>query len=471
MPVPTLLALLLAGKEARHPLPNEAGEEGGQNAHRRTANRRVRRNDRVGSESHPAPRLKRSRGKMIQLSNERLAQSGKKALASAFVLVAMSASFLLAGQQPAHAADTFTVTNTNDDGAGSLRAAIVAANADSGADTIMFNISGTGVKTIKPATELPPLFDGTSIDGYSQLGSVVNTSPVGTNAQPLIELDGSDAGSLSDGLQIFGSNLTVKGLVINRFGSSGIDIEDQPGPDDASIVRLQGNFIGTDPTGTLDLGNGFAGVYLNGGGFTFVGGSQPEDRNVISGNGADGVFVQADNSFIQGNLIGLKKDGTSALGNSRDGVRVDSGQGNRISKNAISFNGSLGIDLDGNGITANDAGDADSGPNGLQNKPVIGRATTGGTGTAIKGSLNSTPNKTFTVEFYSNPAGESEGLTFLGEQSVTTDADGKAAFTFKPQTKVPRGQFVTATASSVPAFLGFGNTSEFSAAKKVVRPR
>jgi hypothetical protein len=89
---------------------------------------------------------------MTQLSKERLAKNGKKALASAFVLVAMSASFLLAGQQPAHASDAFTVTNTNDEGAGSLRAAIIAANADPGADTITFDISGFGVKTIKPGS-------------------------------------------------------------------------------------------------------------------------------------------------------------------------------------------------------------------------------------------------------------------------------------------------------------------------------
>lgn len=180
------------------------------------------------------------------------------------------------------------------------------------------------------------------------------------------------------------------------------------------------------------------------------------------------MLVEADNSFIQGNLIGLKNDG-SALGNSRDGVRVDEGEGNRIKQNAISFNGSLGIDLAGDGPTANDAGDADSGPNGLQNKPVIGSAKTGHTSTTIKGTLNSTPNKTFNVEFFSNPAGENEALTFLGEQSVTTDASGKAAFTFKPCQMVSRGQFVTATASTPAA--NSSNTSEFSAAKKVVRPR
>jgi hypothetical protein len=257
--------------------------------------------------------------------------------------------------------------------------------------------------------------------------------------------------------------------VINRFGSSGIEIEDQLGAgNDAVNVSLEGNFIGTDPTGTQDLGNGFAGVYVDGGGFAFVGGSQLQDRNLISGNGADGVLVEADNSVIQGNLIGLNKDG-SALGNSRDGVRIDSGEGNCISKNAISSNGGLGIDLNGDGITANDASDLDSGPNGLQNKPVIGRATTSGAGTTIKGSLNSTPNTSFTIEFYTNPAGENEGLTFLGEQSISTDASGKAAFTFKPSQKVPRGQFVTATAGTPGA--DSINTSEFSAAKKVVRPR
>ncbi len=102
---------------------------------------------------------------MIQLRKERLAESGKKALASTLVLVAMSASFLLADQHPAYAADpTVTTVNDTEDGSCnlhcSLREAIIAANAASGPNTIKFDISGSGVKTIKPGSELPPCSTG-----------------------------------------------------------------------------------------------------------------------------------------------------------------------------------------------------------------------------------------------------------------------------------------------------------------------
>jgi CSLREA domain-containing protein len=414
---------------------------------------------------------------MIQLiSKEGIATSGKKAFASAVVLAAMGAGLMMTAQ-PAHAAD-FTVNSTNDADDGScsashcsLREALFQADVNPGPDTVKFNSPGSGVKTIKPTSPLDSVLDdGTTIDGYSQPGSVANTEtqPGKTNAQPKIELDGSLAGSPSvAGLRILGDNVTVKGLVINRFSGSGIFIEDTFDNDGIS-VKVQGNFIGTDPTGTQDLGNGFDGVAVGGLFGDIVGGPLAKDRNLISGNGRDGVLVESYAHTIQGNLIGLKKDG-SALGNSGNGVSVgdsDDNFQNRIKQNAISSNGGLGIDLGDDGATANDAGDADEGANELQNKPVIGSAKTGRTSTTIKGSLSSAPNKTFTVEFFSNSAeSNDEGKVFVGETSVTTDASGKATFTFKPQGKVPRGQFVTATASD-----SIGNTSEFSAAKKVVQP-
>jgi hypothetical protein len=122
----------------------------------------------------------------------------------------------------------------------------------------------------------------------------------------------------------------------------------------------------------------------------------------------------------------------------------------------------LGIDLNNDGATANDSQDLDTGPNNLQNKPVISSAkTTGGT-TTIKGKLNSTPGTTFKVQFFSNPSGTDEGKEFLGAKNVTTGADGKANFT-KTVQKVSTGRAITATATDPGS-----NTSEFSAPKAVV---
>ena len=87
-------------------------------------------------------------------------------------------------------AATFTVTNTNDSGAGSLRQAIDDANASPGLDTIAFNIPLAGIHTIAPATELPAVSDPVLLDGYTQPGTSQNTDPIGTNAVILIEIDG-----------------------------------------------------------------------------------------------------------------------------------------------------------------------------------------------------------------------------------------------------------------------------------------
>jgi titin len=136
-----------------------------------------------------------------------------------------------------------------------------------------------------------------------------------------------------------------------------------------------------------------------------------------------------------------------------------------VLQNSIYANGGLGIDLGSDGPTPNDPGDADAGPNDLQNKPILSSAKTSATSTTVRGTLNSTSGKTIVVRFFSNPSGTDEGKTFIGQKSVTTDVSGNASFTFSPAKKVSLGQSVTATATSQA-----GNTSEFSAARTVVAP-
>ena len=93
-----------------------------------------------------------------------------------------------------HALATFTVTTTNDSGAGSLRTAITNANAAAGTDTINFSIVGAGVHTINLTSALPTITGAVTIDGYTQTGSSVNTLSVGDNAVLTIELNGTGAG-------------------------------------------------------------------------------------------------------------------------------------------------------------------------------------------------------------------------------------------------------------------------------------
>jgi hypothetical protein len=148
------------------------------------------------------------------------------------------------------------------------------------------------------------------------------------------------------------------------------------------------------------------------------------------------------------------------------GVAVGPGAatGNSILRNRIFSNDNLGIDLNLDGRTPNDVGDGDVRPNDRQNFPVIGsaRRAVGGAVT-VKGRLQSTPNRQFTLEFFANPPGGNEGKTFLGQKVVTTDGTGVARFTFHPQASVPVRDTITATATDLK-----GSTSEFSAPRTVV---
>lgn len=573
----------------------------------------------------------------------------------------------------------FSVTNTNDAGAGSLRAAILSANTSAGLDTISFNIPGGGVHTISPTSPLPQITDPVTIDATTQPGFT------GT---PLIELDGSQAGE-TNGLFLAAGDCTIRGLAINRFFEFGqnpyagfqiwIDItsghnriegnfintnaqgtDAAPNPQDLfrsgifvqnsadnviggtspsarniisgnkqygiylngtgttrtiiqgnyigvditgtkavkngflgiyifgtenliggvvpgarNIIannapygirldgdaldsnRIQGNYIGTDATGTVAMPNSLSGIFLGQVRYTTVGGTSPLARNVISGHsqygidinasGTDGFVVQGNyigtdvtgttaipnrtaginlgntkdslfsNNLISGNtgygihlygigigatagteirnnLIGTDYTGATPLGNSEVGVYVDGTGGQTIVANTIAFNrkggvyvglawndpirqnsifsnGGLGIDLAKSGcsyllgcygtVVANDACDADSGGNLLQNYPVISGAFATGSGTVIAGTLNSTANTRFIIDVFSNSScnasGYGEGKVFVGSYTVTTDSSCNASFGFLVPAVLSNGDIVTATATDPN-----GNTSEFS---------
>lgn len=128
-------------------------------------------------------------------------------------------------------------------------------------------------------------------------------------------------------------------------------------------------------------------------------------------------------------------------------------------------------DDNGNGVTVNDAGDADAGANNLQNFPVVTSSIIQSGAAVIRGALNSTANASFRVEFFSNPScdvsSNGEGQTFLGAVSVLTDVDGNANFSAGPLGPVSLGQFVTATATNDST----GDTSEFSQCVAMTRPQ
>jgi Ca2+-binding RTX toxin-like protein len=398
-----------------------------------------------------------------------------------------------------------TVTSVADsiavDGFITLREALTAASTnspsgdapagDSGLDTIKFNIAGAPgtVHKIQPSSAFPTITDPVFIDGYSQLGASPNTLTSGDNAFLAIELDGTLSG-FNAGLTITAGNSTVQGLVINSFKNEGILVISKGGN------TIRGNFLGTDQTGKVDRGNGIAGVGLLTSNNT-VGGLNPADRNLISGNDFTGItLVNAGvtGNKIRGNFIGTDDAGTENLGNNGAGVRIanvagtiiggaqagagnviafnsgagiqvgaDAGLGNIFVGNSIHSNGGLGIDLGVDGPTANDALDADAGPNGLQNFPVLTAATTTAAGTVIKGTLSAQANTSYRIEFFSSdradPSGFGEGQHYLGFINVSTGAAGSVSFTFNPAASPSVGTWISATAIDP-----LESTSEFSQA-------
>ncbi len=243
--------------------------------------------------------------------------------------------------------NTFDPGSGTCDAAGcTLREAIEAANASPGGDMIAFNIPGAGVRTITPGSPLPAITESVTIDGYTQPGASANTLAIGSNAVLLIELNGTSAGA-SHGLILDSDDSVVRGLVINRFVSVGLAIGVlAPG----SNNLVDGNFIGTDADGTTALGNAEAEVGIFNGNSNLIGGILPSARNLISGQTfSPGVIVTnpAHSNSIQGNYIGTDRSGTTDLPNASGIVIVDSisnfiggaeaGAGNLISGN--SFNG------------------------------------------------------------------------------------------------------------------------------------
>lgn len=238
-----------------------------------------------------------------------------------------------------------TVTNTNDSGIGSLRQAILEANSKPGEDTITFNIPGSELHTINLLSALPAVTDPLTIDGFSQAGSIANSISAqsgGLNAQPKIAINGSNAGAGANGIQINTNATTIKGLIAQSFNGAGIAIN-------GSNNKVEGNYVGSNELGNVALPNQ-DGVFVQGGGNNTIGGNQPAQRNLISGNSGHGVAaVYSSHNSIFGNIIGLQSDGINALGNNAFGIIIGHSSDNLIgsadanTRNTVSANSINGI--------------------------------------------------------------------------------------------------------------------------------
>ncbi|MGA8807068.1 MAG: Calx-beta domain-containing protein [Thermoanaerobaculia bacterium] len=247
-------------------------------------------------------------------------------------------------------AATFTVINTLDSGAGSLRQAIIDANTAAGADTIIFSIPGSGLHTISPATNLPNITESVIIDGYSQSGSSVNSLALGDNAVLQIEVNGA---SVSNGTGLnFNATVTggeVKGLLMTKWNNAIL-------LNGATNMTIDGNFFGTNAAGNAassSTANGSAFFILNTATGNTIGGAASSARNLISGGTTAGITLGNSgtaNNVIQNNYIGTNAAGTAGLPNfvgiSFNGAGANTIRGNVISGNTSTSAFSAGIQLE-----------------------------------------------------------------------------------------------------------------------------
>jgi hypothetical protein len=323
---------------------------------------------------------------------------------------------------------------------------------------------------------------------------MTGTVALGNSGNDVVTLDSPDN---TIGGTTAGAGNLIAGNLDSDFASVGLGFPASTGN------LVQGNFVGTDITGAIDLGGASIGVYIAEGSNNTVGGTTPAAANLISGGDSAGVGIaNGGGNFVQGNLIGTQVDGVTPLPNSSHGVLIYAGAGDNTvggrttgAGNTIAFNGVSGVDLrgdagvgntvvgnsvfgnaelginfcsdfdagnlicnDATAVIPNDPNDPDAGANNLQNFPDLIAVIDGST---VDGSLDSIANSDFTIDFYASsfcdPSGHGEGETYLGSDTVTTNADGDAAFKTVLAIAVPEGWYVAATATD-----SDGSTSEFS---------
>jgi hypothetical protein len=313
-------------------------------------------------------------------------------------------------------------------------------------------------------------------------GNYIGTNSAGNAASA--NLQGIYVGAVS-GNNVGGTG-TSQGNVISGNNGYGIQV-------DGSSTVIQGNYIGTNAAGAAAVANTGYGIIVSATATsTTVGGTGTGAGNVISGNTGYGLQILSNGHTIQGNKIGINAAGNGGIANTTSGVYVSGANnsiggsaggagniiayntssgivvatgtatGNLISRNSIYSNGSIGIDLGANGVTANDGAKTGSQPNQYMDFPVFTAITLSGTSLTVSGYVGSAANQsTFasaTVEIFKSDgdsSGYGEGQTYLG--NLTADANGNFSGTISVS-GLTYGNSITGTATD-----GSNNTSEFGA--------
>ncbi|MCE3226984.1 MAG: hypothetical protein K0S32_1535 [Bacteroidetes bacterium] len=290
-------------------------------------------------------------------------------------------------------AATFTVINTLDSGAGSLRQAILDANANAGNDMIIFNLGAGGPFTINLLTALPSLTDntGVTIDGWNNSGNngTPNTVPVfstsaSTPLNPTYKIILGNGANVPTGFVISSTNNLIRGFVMQNFGDGTPDWNDIAITISAKSNTILGCYIGMDQTGTTKGTRTCYGMWITGGN-NIIGDGTVAGVNLISGTMGSGTKIMltstsATANIIRGNIIGLQSDGTSLVSGAGSAYGIymqnsagsntiggiQSGEGNLISGNYQ--HGAL-IYTSNNVIQGNYIGCAGSGLSAITSNP------------------------------------------------------------------------------------------------------
>ncbi len=357
------------------------------------------------------------------------------------------------------------------------------------------------------------VISGNTNQGIAILGSLTNNNTVQGNYIGTNPAGSAAAGNNTTGIGIWGGaqNNTIGGTsasarnVISGNLQDGIAIRDT----NTSSNTVAGNYIGTDATGSFLVSNGWYGVDIFSAATTnTIGGNVPNAMNLISGNALGGVLLSdagTTGNVVGSNWIGLNATASGAISNAGPGVRIASsaagndigsssspnkiafnmkgvvlantaGIGNRINANTIAQNTTIGIDLNNDGVTANDGTDGDTGPNNLQNYPVINSATLSG-GTSLDFNLSidssgSSPSVGLKFEiFKADTSSPEQGAVYLGTTTCQNATLSNVTFNL-PVAGLTAGNKIVATATSYTdntCTAVKDGTSEFSAAATVVQ--
>ena len=356
---------------------------------------------------------------------------------------------------------------------------------------VISNFSDNGILLLGGSNTVAGNFVGLSADGTTLASN--NTNDTAQQGGIRIESASNTIGGTVDADRNVISGNFQSGIGFYGAGATGNDV--------------YGNYIGLDAGGTLDKGNTEEGIDFEFANSNTVGGPLAGQRNIISGNDSDGIEIDdSDLNVIQNNYIGTDYTGVFLVPNTRDGIDIneEGGDGssgnlvggsganegnlirgngiygvqvrqplstdNTIIRNSIYDNVALDLDLNDDGITANDPFDADGDPNDRLNYPDVTRVRNSGGTLSVDFRLD-VPAGDYRIEFFKNPGGAHSSGNGGGEayaSAKTITHGGTGTENFNHSFPGSSGDIVTATATEEFAGPSYGSTSEFSGAEIAV---